>query len=579
MPRHVSTRELPSPAKLATQLERSDVGIGPLAAPRSNRTRRRRRALNATEVLQRWRQRARSGHCGATTAENYDRFTCGHSDRPSDSAFGWPTAPTSGSFGWRGGGLVGWDDAAAWCSVQCSLCPRCRYISVSLQLRDCSWYSVPCDRPQVRPSGFLSGWPLDVTTHARALRPITARWETNASRVARDRLLLSAAADTAAAVDAAEPPEWVQPRAEMSVGVVFFGKVGGRRRSATDLTFASARASADPEGGGELLRLAHASFEAHVVAPNPRVRLSVFAHSWNPPLGAAIDALHARHAPGRLVWSAHEDAEAVAPPLASSVHSALESLRRCLAAKRRHERAVLGRRYDLVALLRHDLVFRAPLVWARLPRAQLWLPRSCCSLTAPREGAASVADTATLRVLARAKRRCGGGPGSGVVLDHCRVSRLQWQLDALPHPEAEHNYYVGDWLLVAPSATADTFGAIAPRLAAYTAALDELSIRVRWMHFYLAAHIHDALRATAGLRSIPLPDLTLARWAPDSPPLRCGFNRSFETQLPPPPPLMYTGMRNLCSAPMRGLAHCDCPPAPPAAPRPWDLRGRRARAG
>ena len=455
--------------------------------------------------------------------------------------------------------------------MQCSLCPRCRYISVSLQLRDCSWYAAPCDRPQLTPSGFLSGRPLNVPKHAAALQSISARWQMNASRAARDRLLLSATADAARV---AEPPEWVQPHAEMSVGVVFFGKVGGRWRSASDLTFASARASADPEGGRELLELAHASFERHVAAPNPRVRLDVFAHSWNPPLGAALDALHA----GRLVWSAHEHAHAAAPPLASSVHSALESLRRGLAAKRRHERAT-GRRYDLALLLRHDVVFRAPLLWAALPRAQLFLPRSCCYLTAPREGAASVVDTATQRVLSRAKQGCGGGPGSGVVLDFCKVSRLQWQLDQLPHAEAEHNYYVSDWLVAAPSATADTFGAIAPRLDAYTAALDELSIRVRWLHFFFAAHIHDALRATGGLRAIPLPDLTLARWALDVPPLRCGFNRSFETELPPPPPLMYAGMRNLCSAPMRGLAQCDCPPAPPPAPKPWELRRRKARDG
>ena len=50
-------------------------------------------------------------------------------------------------------------------------------------------------------------------------------------------------------------------------------------------------------------------------------------------------------------------------------------------------------------------------------------------------------------------------------------------LDALPHPEAEHNYYVGDWLLVAPSATADTFGAIAPRLAAFCTPESATSVR------------------------------------------------------------------------------------------------------
>ena len=64
--------------------------------------------------------------------------------------------------------------------------------------------------------------------------------------------------------------------------------------------------------------------------------------------------------------------------------------------------------------------------------------------------------------------------------------------------EAERNYFINDWIVVAPSATADTFAAIAPRYGRYVAVLDEVGISVKWMHFFFAAHVH-AINATASI--------------------------------------------------------------------------------
>ena len=38
----------------------------------------------------------------------------------------------------------------------------------------------------------------------------------------------------------------------------------------------------------------------------------------------------------------------------------------------------------------------------------------------------------------------------------------------------------------------------------YDAALNELGLRLRWLHFLWAAHIHDALRVGGGLQPLPV---------------------------------------------------------------------------
>ena len=59
--------------------------------------------------------------------------------------------------------------------------------------------------------------------------------------------------------------------------------------------------------------------------------------------------------------------------------------------------------------------------------------------------------------------------------------------------EAELNYYVNDWLFIAPSSTADTFGVIAERHMAYKHALAEVGICV-----HVCMHVCVQARAGRG---------------------------------------------------------------------------------
>ena len=71
-----------------------------------------------------------------------------------------------GSFKLAPSELASWHTAAKACQRRCQDCARCRWISVSLQWADCSWYA-GCDAPRTEVAGFYSG---EVNT-ARPLPP------------------------------------------------------------------------------------------------------------------------------------------------------------------------------------------------------------------------------------------------------------------------------------------------------------------------------------------------------------------------------------------------------------------------
>lgn len=58
---------------------------------------------------------------------------------------------------------------------------------------------------------------------------------------------------------------------------------------------------------------------------------------------------------------------------------------------------------------------------------------------------------------------------------------------------------VNDWMLAAPSPTADTFARLHTDFGLYQAALREVGIHTYWLHFLWAVHAH-ALGAAAGVR-------------------------------------------------------------------------------
>jgi len=196
-------------------------------------------------------------------------------------------------------------------------------------------------------------------------------------------------------------------------------------------------------------------------------------------------------------WSRHE------PELdnVDKVVSASISLATVLAARRAHE-AATNESYDLVLALRPDLVWYRQLLLPALPRAQLWLPAQCCAADVGKFGEiADSTDAALKRALYLASRDCFG---RGLLNAVCTTSRFLrmggGELDMHMEREAEFNYYVNDWMFLAPPATADTFTLIAQHHERYLAALAEVGVHQVWMHFMWAAHVHHALRVSAGVR-------------------------------------------------------------------------------
>ena len=91
------------------------------------------------------------------------------------------------------------------------------------------------------------------------------------------------------------------------------------------------------------------------------------------------------------------------------------------------------------------------------------------------------------------------------------------------------------------------------RYEGYEAALDELGVTLRWLHVFIAAHVHDALRATQGVRPLT-GGLRLMRTV--SEPWPCETNVSVARLLPPPPKLMYWGVAEGVCGQRRGAVVC-----------------------
>jgi hypothetical protein len=68
------------------------------------------------------------------------------------------------------------------------------------------------------------------------------------------------------------------------------------------------------------------------------------------------------------------------------------------------------------------------------------------------------------------------------------------------------NYYLNDWMLLAPSVTADSFTQLDARCFAYCTMQRFTKLRIprRWLRFLFSLHVHHHLQATAGLRAAAL---------------------------------------------------------------------------
>ena len=79
------------------------------------------------------------GHCGITGSSE------GDCEIGLNGAFGLKAADVQG----------GWKGAAAACVARCQGCARCRFVTVSLQYKDCSWYHA-CDLPSIKPEKLFT---------------------------------------------------------------------------------------------------------------------------------------------------------------------------------------------------------------------------------------------------------------------------------------------------------------------------------------------------------------------------------------------------------------------------------------
>ena len=458
---------------------------------------------------------------------------------------------------------------AKWCLARCESCGACNYISISIKFRDCSWYR-SCDvgRLEMPPdrnwSSFVSGGAF-----SKLPRPAAAalEWPRAKTREARQALRLPAA-DRSAAVGAAARIDARGAGAVRQGRLVQGAVVNDARRRA--------------EHGERHVRAAPRTARGRATSrPPTRARFDAFAHSWSPEVGDLADKLWAPK------WSLHE-----APRMrqfgdvGASAAGSMASAR----SKASAEQAA-NSTYDLVWVMRYDLIFLQPVALGTLPRAQLWLPSQCCDWQPDPVLSPGFVPESVRTAVGLAEQECLGGLVH--VVDACRVSHFLRaggkSTDRLIR-DAERNYFINDWFFVAPSATADTWSGLHHRHNAYVAALREVGIPLTWQHFMWAAHVHHAvmprvsspplrpypprtlrlphpftlhpshpprpsqLRIGAGVR--PLLDVgvtfTLARLANTR---RCATGANLASLLPPIAEPMKPGMAQLCAR--RGEVRCS----------------------
>ena len=422
--------------------------------------------------------------------------------------------------------------AFAECAALCLQCGRCRFVSFSTRYRDCSWFHT-CPAPlKTDLRGFMT------YQHNRSHLPSAQRLQRahkKAPSAKRYSLLIRAENGT-------RPTwPWLSPTAHMRLAIVLFGKIGTLEDPSSYVK--------DAHADARVVRLAADSLRRHVIRANPEASCDLFIHSWNPSLAPIINKLYApTHSGAGKLWSHHQ------PEIHQQVVSSMTSLAAALAARRAHE-ASTGHPYNLVLAARHDLIWYTPLVLARLPRAQLWLPAQCCRPDAGRDGEMPEGFEDAIR----AKNEECLGDERGVLNAVCTTSRFLrfTSTDRDMAREAEFNYYVNDWMFIAPSATADTFGQIAERHRAYADALSEVGIYLNWLHFYWAAHVHHALHVSAGVRpALEVgTEFQLVRHAVSGRYCRTSARVANESTLPMVRPPVWGGMaKALCTR--AGMVNC-----------------------
>ena len=260
-----------------------------------------------------------------------------------------------------------------------------------------------------------------------------------------------------------------------SLAVVIHGRMGGLAPVLPGTPPRAVRSLENAPPSPLSAALCAASLERHVLAPN-RARfatIDVIGHSWSPEIGATLDALFVprrslhEHGPMRAGFRCPESS--FAHMYCHRTFSHVLGISRAMALKRLEEKA-RGAMYDLVILLRWDILWRTPLLDVRsLPgwhaqrerrRRSVWLPRIC----APIRGGDNIGRGFRQAV-------CGGMSSSWLATQAAReCAQAARACDHDMTAEAREIMVMDWWLVLGTSADADEFASgMSDRFAEYGA--------------------------------------------------------------------------------------------------------------
>lgn len=385
------------------------------------------------------------------------------------------------------------------CAAKCRACTRCRFVSMSLSAvhDECAWYA-SCDALEKPPPTGPDYFSLHV------LKNDTDRHGAHrgTSCAAHESLRgVSIAEGFARRANLTAVRHQLRRAVERSSGD---GDIPINNRYTALLMhgiIAQPGAQLQEEAGGDhrqalrkVVTRSHASLTQWLFQPNAHagVTIETFIHSWNPDLAQLIDATY------RPVSSRHERPHRVTVSF-TSVTSQMLSLSHALRLKRAREEAT-GQTFELVLVMRHDLLLRKELLLRSLDPRRYWFARRCCEF-------------GKLRLAPD----CGSGP-SGRPADPCAVKAFARERTDVSIA-VNHNYFVEDWMFATSSARADSFEAIYLNHSVYQQWMWSLGISYHWAHFYWSAHLIDFVHAASDVRFLPLQsavDVALVRHTEDA---------------------------------------------------------------
>lgn len=225
----------------------------------------------------------------------------------------------------------------------------------------------------------------------------------------------------------------------------------------------------------ELITVVAARVFTHVVRANPRTRVDIFVHSWNPEVAESMREQYGT----ALCGSLHERLE-VEP----KARSQALSIGRAALLMRAHEIA-RGAPYRLALVMRHDLIILAPVHLSSLSANGITFSHWCCKFPPKSRGrpegcaadASRAADASHAAVL------------GACTLDLSSYNRRQRSNFVNAH------YFQMDWWFATAPAVAASWINISAAWDDYASANAALGIGRVWSHFIWAQHVRDMLHA------------------------------------------------------------------------------------